>query len=382
MKLKRFIAAALSGMIILAAFSGCTEEKESFDVKKAELSEEQKGSVERDINSKLNLMDYSGSAMVTLNKNTVYENYFGYADPNDNKVDKNTAYQLSSLTKAITAAAVVQLSDSGKLDLDDKLSKYFKGYDKVAKVTVKELLNNTKCLGYYNAEQSSDSALAAAMAKYQKTDDPALKEAVLKHILNNGVVQAQQGKVPNSNYYLLGELIERVSGQSYHEYVKENIYKKLGMKNSGFVTTKKKFKGIDLDNSKWKTQSDNIAASNYYLMYSSFGAVSTAQDMAKFYTALLYGKITKTNIMKLIKASSSGYSCGFKKDGRAIYAQGGTNLHSVYTHINTETLETVVLLSNQTGKNDISTAGKEIYMIVNAKINRIILEQEATEGLL
>lgn len=145
------------------------------------------------------------------------------------------------------------------------------------------------------------------------------------------------------------------------------------MKNSGFVSMRCKFAGYDMNNKVWKRFIEHPSVLNFGFTYSLNGIYSCADDLSLFYRALINKTLDNIDYLKKIKLASSNTFCGFSRDGNNITATGRILVHCAYVHINMETNESVILLSNRVGKKDISNTGDELYSIISSKINGIIL---------
>ncbi len=295
---KRIICFVLAAATIVLFAASCDEEKE-IDLANITLSQEQLENVQAKIEKTLKEENFSGGAFVKLNKNTLYENYYGIEDPtSDKKIDKNTHYQVSSMTKNITGAAILQLSDEGKLNLNDTLNMYFddsgdRAYLK--KITIQQLIGLDVSFGAYHSDLLKDEKTRKEIDKLiSKGAD--VKEYITDSILTKGV--DDKSNQTHSNYYLLGLIIEKASGMEYKDYIQKNIFDKLEMTESAFVNKKLLLYGYNIDTEMLRDAKDNIYYMDYGFMYSSFGIVSTMGDMLKFYDAVLAGKITKTNMIK------------------------------------------------------------------------------------
>ncbi|MEL6534696.1 MAG: serine hydrolase domain-containing protein [Bacteroidota bacterium] len=158
----------------------------------------------------------------------VYEQAFGLAD-HERKVAAtvHTPYQLASLTKPFTATAVMQLAQSGRLGLDDPITRYVrlqKADSSFADPTLRQVLNHTAGLGtyfdiYYADEAIRPVSFAEAWAQYGIQFQPP------------GLVC----EYSNLGYGLLGHVVEQVTGQAFGDYVQQHIFAPLGMENSFLV---------------------------------------------------------------------------------------------------------------------------------------------------
>lgn len=374
---KRTVCIALSLFTVALCFAGCSSDDNTIDLTNIQLSSDQRSDVESNIYSELEDCDFSGTAYVKLNSQDVFFDSLGYADEDEEtEIENDYVYQLSSMTKSFTAAAVMQLESQGKLNTDDTLDIYFDGGSYLKDVTVQSLLDMTSGFGnYVNTIGNSQSAYAKIVKMIAKNpDNEKIKEYITDSIISTGL-ENDSGTFTfsNSGYYLLGIIIEQASGISYQEYIEESIIEPLDLENTGFISNDTKCSGYSESNDKWRTQDTNSFTSNFYVMFSSMGMTSTAQDLAKFYDAFINNEFSDTNLVNKILNSSTNYGYGFYADGNQIYSEGSSALHTSYVYINTETLEQVILLSNHTGLSDFSDSAKNVYNVLHAKINGLIL---------
>ena len=373
--IKRLICAALAAALLLG-FSGCGKEEKAVNISSITLSENNLKRAKAEIDEALNEADFCGGVYVKLNKNIIYEDYRGYEDEGKKKeIDGKTRYQFSSLTKNMTGIAVLQLADEGKLSLDDTLDKFFEVTKKrsyLKNVTVNQLLSVEVSLGVYPSEliDGKENEKKAAKALKKKG---ALKKLITEHILDNGY--GNEATDAHSNYYILGLIIEKVSGESYEDDLQKNIFDKLRMTETEVVSDKRPLSGYNVDKKEWRDENTSPLFNNMEFMFSSFGVTSTICDMEKFYDAILDNTLTKTNLLDEIESFNSGYGYGFKHDGKNLFTYGGTSLHTAYAYINTETRELALLCSYRTGKIRINDTGKAVYNAVNSKINGMLLDK-------
>jgi len=150
---------------------------------------------------------------------------FGEADSTGRPVTPQTPFQIGSLTKSFTALAVMQLVEDGKVDLDAPVQKYLPWFtladkDAAARITVRNLLNQSSSISttdgnrFWNSNASMDNAV-------RQMSDVQLRYPV-----------GTKYQYCNMNYVILGVVIEKVSGESYADYVNEHILIPLDMRNS------------------------------------------------------------------------------------------------------------------------------------------------------
>lgn len=183
---------------------------------------------------------FSGSVLVAKGDKILFQETYGKRNEELNLVnDLNTTFNIASTTKAITAVAIGQLCEQGKLNYEDSISKFIQEYPKdiANQVTIHHLLTHTSGI-----ELDDYSPFNQEVEKATSIKD--LLNAQLHHIdsLNDG--RRKDFKVlethdySNENYALLGVIIERVSGLSFGEYIEKNIFKPLGM-NYSFADNQK-----------------------------------------------------------------------------------------------------------------------------------------------
>jgi len=181
------------------------------------------------------------SLTVIKDDSLVYSKGFGWADrPHDIQATPETVYHWWSITKIVTAIAILQLKEQDKLQLDDSISKFlpfFKvQYPSVASktITIRNLLNHSsgipdagfKILNWIHHDGEPHLNQTAMVKKVL----PDLSRLVFEPGENTGYT--------NIGYMVLGAIIEKVTNQTYENYVKQNILEPLGMKHTDFIYTK------------------------------------------------------------------------------------------------------------------------------------------------
>src|SRR5688572_17417166 len=173
---------------------------------------------------------FNGSALVAHNGKVVYKGAFGMANmewgiPNT----PDTKFRLGSITKQFTAALTLQLVEQGKIKLDGKIIDYLPDYrqDIGQKVTVHHLLTHTSGIPSYTGQPGFFANVSRNPYKVgdfvkQYTSGDLEFEPGTKYSYNN------------SGYFLLGAIIERVTGKTYEQALKEMIFDRVGMKNTGY----------------------------------------------------------------------------------------------------------------------------------------------------
>ena len=181
------------------------------------------------INSAVSVSKFNGSVLIARKGEIILQKGYGYKNFSLKiSNDSNSIFQIGSLTKSFTAAVILKLQEEGKLSVEDKLSKYFPQVKGADEITLKELLNHTSGLYNYADEIGpEDSAIVS---------HPVTHQTVLNVFINKPLLFKPGAKFSycNSDYYLLGMIIEQITGMRYDQIVRKWIFTPLGMTHSGF----------------------------------------------------------------------------------------------------------------------------------------------------
>jgi CubicO group peptidase (beta-lactamase class C family) len=165
---------------------------------------------------------------------TLYKKALGYADIERRIRAKNTTpLSLCSMTKMITAQAILQLEERGLLNIEDNVSKYIDWLPDYAKdVKISNLIFHNSGIPDYNNDNQELKNMT--FEKAMKTNFVVDANYIKNFIINNKskFKIGTQYSYGNSGYWILSRIIEKVSGKSYSEYINENIFAKIGTKNA------------------------------------------------------------------------------------------------------------------------------------------------------
>ena len=180
------------------------------------------------------LWAFSGSIIAIKDGEILFKKAYGYANI-EHKVKNTTEtkHKIWSITKQFTAVAILILEERGLLRVEDSLRKYFPDYAELnPNITIHHLLNHTS--GIFNYSNLPDSHKTFQRMCHKKSD-------LIKIFLNNPLdfEPGTQWKYSNTGYFILGMLIEKLSGKNYSEFLTENIFIPLGMFNTGVDDGKK-----------------------------------------------------------------------------------------------------------------------------------------------
>jgi CubicO group peptidase (beta-lactamase class C family) len=210
-------------LVALPAASGCDSSPLGRDLR-AETPSEKADAL---LSGLIHTNDPGLAVLVAQDGKTLFEKGYGLADVEHHvPVIPQTTFRIGSITKQFTASAILKLQEEGKLSVNDKLSKYIPDFPRGDEVTLRQLLTHTSGIrDYFYEQRDLDSQLTNAittetiineMKKYPYDFDPGTK-----------------WHYSNSGYLLLGYIVEKVSGQSYGDFLRENFFQPLGMTNTG-----------------------------------------------------------------------------------------------------------------------------------------------------
>lgn len=333
--MKRTVCLALSLVLILAVFTSCSskksDNKSENTVKTSEdytISAEMSGADSKKLSEiydkKLKELGFEGFVYVIDNEKVIYDKSFGYADKKaKKKLSKDTVFRIASLTKQFTAAAVLLLQERGKLSVDDKLGKYFPDCPYGDKVTLKNLLNMRSGIPNYLIYTDFPNYVDNKN-KYKNT-----AEKNRKYLINKLFKQelrftpGEKNEYTNSNYFLLAEIIEKVSGTTYHNFLKTEIFSKLNMSSTDFSDNIGKFKGRVAKPYNYKSEDLDF----FKIKGMDFGCadiISTASDLKKWADALRNNLIIGPYSLKAMITAEGGYGFGVRvlENGGAVYHSG------------------------------------------------------------
>lgn len=173
---------------------------------------------------------FTGAVLVAEGGKVIYKKGFGLANREWNIPNTpDTKFRLGSITKQFTSMLILQLVEQGKIDLEGKLSDYLPYYrkDTGSRVTVHHLLTHSSGIPSYTSIPNFFEDISR--------DPYPVKEFVEKYC--SGDLEFEPGSkflYNNSGYFLLGAIIEEITGKTYEETLKQRIFDPIGMKNSGY----------------------------------------------------------------------------------------------------------------------------------------------------
>lgn len=271
------------------------------------------------------------SVAVVQDGELVWSRGFGMADlENFVPATPFTLFRLGSISKPITATAILQLSERGKLDLDAQVQKYCPAFPKKEwPITTRELLGHLGGIRHYNPDGKGD--IPDDSAKHFRS-----MEESLQIFASDPLVRKPGTKFQYSTYgyTVLGCVLEGAASEKYVDYVKENVFAPAGMAE----TQADNFFAVIPHRTRWYHQDKSGVVENAGVLDSSYkipggGLISSADDMARFEVAILANKLLKPTTRDLMwtpqkaaDGSQNGYALGWgtqKKYGLALVEHTG-----------------------------------------------------------
>ncbi len=188
--------------------------------------------------SEINPSDPGAIIGIVKDGKLIYHSNNGLANLDYNiPIDEHSNFRLSSTSKQFTAACIILLTEERQLNLTDPLSKFYPQLSEiVGSITIDQLLHHTSGIrDYMSLMMIQGSDKMDFFNSFTGTD-----EDVNSLVLNQESVSFSSGtrhSYSNTNYWLLGQIVEKISGRTLTEYAQENIFTPIGMNNSSYVLT-------------------------------------------------------------------------------------------------------------------------------------------------
>src|SRR5262249_5358294 len=266
--------------------------------------------------------NFMGSVLVAEGDHTLLNKGYGSANLEwDIPNSPSTKFRIGSMTKQFTAAAILLLEERGKLKTGDLVKKYMTDAPAAwDKVTINNLLTHTSGIPSFTS-----------FPDYRSTEAISTTPEMLVARFRDKPLQFQPGEkweYSNSGYVLLGYLIEKISGQSYKDFIQQNFFKPLGMNDSGYDSNS----AIIVHRATGYTPTPNGPAQAGYIDMSipfSAGALySTTEDLLRWERALFAGKVLSAeSLKKMTTPFKNDYAYGLffhgVKKGYTVIEHGG-----------------------------------------------------------
>lgn len=265
-----------------------------------------------------------GTVVVAKDGKVIYTRSVGYSQIGEGikkPLTETSRYRIGSITKMFTAAMIMQLVEEGKLKLTDTLDKFLPQVPNAKKITILQILSHRSGIPNIKREQNAQRNVNTL---------PMTKDEHIALIVNATPDFEPNTKslYSNSGYFVLGLIIEKVTGKSYEESLRERITSKIGLKDTYLATgnidvsKNESLTYFILPGGDWK----QVPETHPSILFSAGAIVSTPADLAKYIQALFDGKIVSKQSLELMKTMKDGEGLAmvtFPFAGRTFYGHTG-----------------------------------------------------------
>ncbi|MEO8236764.1 MAG: serine hydrolase [Flavobacterium sp.] len=316
---------------------------------------------------------FNGSALVAEHGKIIFKKGYGQANMEwDIPNQPDTKFRLGSISKQFTAFLIIKLAQEGKIKLDKPITTYLPNYPKATgdKITVHHLLTHTSGIPNYTSFPNFGKDLSR---------NPFTPEEFVKKFedLPLDFTPGEKFSYSNSGYFLLGYIIEKVSGKSYEQFLQETILTPVKMINTGYdhsdIILKNRASGYEKQGKK----AVNAPYLDMSIPYAAGSLYSTVEDLylwdqALYTNQLLSSKSMESLFKSYIPVGENGYGYGWfiieTKNGAAdklkiIEHGGGINgFNTVISRIPAD--KNLVVLLNNTGGTILDEINQDIRAIL------------------
>lgn len=253
------------------------------------------------------------AVLVAKNRNIIFQKGFGKANLElDVPVIPESVFRIGSITKQFTAVAILQLVEQQKIKLNDSIQKFIKNYHSKGKIiTIENLLTHTSGIKPY---EGIDAKVPNAIRVDFSPE--ILIDSLDKLPLD--FVPGSKYQYCNSNYFLLGKIIEEVSGQKYQTYLQEQIFSRIGLISTSYDNPEEVLKNRVSGYSAVSGEYKNAGFISMSTVYSAGALLSNVKDLYRWHQALNNGELLKNDTwrqvispFKLNDGKWSEYGFGF-----------------------------------------------------------------------
>jgi CubicO group peptidase (beta-lactamase class C family) len=268
-------------------------------------------SIEKLIQTQIEKQSFVGSSIAVMHRGRiVFAKGYGKSSLETGRaVNTDTIFDVGSVTKQFTAAAILLLAEDGKLSTADKVSKYYPELTGAGAITLLDLMNHTAGYQDYAALDYPDRKSLAA---------PVTPEKIIRAYAARPLAFAPgtNWSYSNTNYMILGRVVERASGESLRDFFARRIFKPLAMRNT-FYPPFADDNRLAAGYTSFALSEPEAIAADARWAFAAGGLLSTPTDLLKWNLALMDGEILKpeslklmTEARKLADGSDSGYAGG------------------------------------------------------------------------
>jgi CubicO group peptidase (beta-lactamase class C family) len=230
--------------------------------------------------------------LVAKNDKIIYRKAFGLANTESKiPMDADMLFRIGSMTKQFTAIAVLQLVEEGKISLQDSIQKFIKDFpSKGYIITIDNLLTQTSGIKDYLSEIPNPPKQKETYTPRDGVDY--IKDAPLNFKPSSNY------RYSNSNYYLLGYIIELVTGEPYEKYLQKQLLNKADLKNTYYIGAENNLSNMAQGYSKFEGKIEKATLQPIDILYSAGGLISNVDDIFKWHEALYNQKLVNNETLE------------------------------------------------------------------------------------
>jgi CubicO group peptidase (beta-lactamase class C family) len=335
---------------------------------------------------------FSGVVLAAENGKMNYLKAFGFSDFEKKKVlDTSAVFNIASTTKPFTALAIMMLKEQKKLSYEDKLVKFLPDFPSYTKdITIKQLLTHTSGIKDYENELHLSRKIPVLTSKIVYDS--------LIHQKNLNFNPGEKYSYSNSGYFLLAQVIEKISGVSYKEFIEKNVFHPIGMSHSCVLeeTTKAIPNRVNAFTGYWQKNEDDLNCK----VPGDGNIYTTAMDLFRFEQSLYSDILIQQKSLKAAYDTSAlkpamkhvkyGFGWMIESDnaGSIVFHPGGLGGFRCFLWRNLDTRSTLIILSNNTFladcRNMLSSAQKimkgQPYTLGKIPITELFYEKYSVRG--
>lgn len=311
------------------------------------------GNLEKLLESEAESNKFQGVALVAEGDNILFAKGYGYADRDDKRENNTeTRFAIASNTKQFTAAAIMKLVDENKISLNETIDKYFPKYKYGNKITIKDLIQMRSGIPDYLNDVDSffiDEESRGIIKEYETgnyydkyvEDNRWSSEKILKNLYLTELYfePNEMYDYCNTNYYLLGLIIEQVSGLSYEDYLKKYIFEPYKMTSTNLKMEKLDAKGHGSD-----VSGEIVASPNF--TYAAGAIHSNVFDLFTWMRMLHTGQVISEKSYNEMITPVDTYGYGLIIEDNVIKHGGVIDGFKSYTQYDVENDITIIVLQN------------------------------------
>jgi len=259
---------------------------------------------------------FEGSLMVATDDQVIFAGGWNATETDgETRVNPFTTYEIGSVTKTFTAACILQQVQAGNIRTDETIDKYFPEFPYGSQITVDHLLHMDSGIVSYVNEWS---AFFQNESQFESLKNGEMTDETILSFLNKSSLKFEPGEqfdYCNTNYYLLAVILEQVTGMTYEEYMKENIFDVCGMENST-TTEAGNMTSVPANGGEYFMFARNIRGAG--------DIHSNVCDILLWDRTLMSNQIINSEQLQYMREMRNDYSCGWMPRKSGSIESGGT----------------------------------------------------------